>query len=92
MTDDRWGPCDCDADEFGSHWKGCHLRPVERKKGEFVDACEGGATAAIESYLFLLDEGMSPTEAKEVVVDESGESAACFAGIGSCCGGGCKHG
>lgn len=98
MTD-RWGRCECaddvDPDEDawdGSHWKGCHLRPMQITKAEFVVACEGGAAAAIESYQFGINEGMLPETAKDWAVDEAEESGACFAGIGSCYGGGCKHG
>lgn len=95
--DGPWGPCECfdpdDPDETdGTHWKGCHLRPMELTKAEFVHACEGGANAAIETYQFYLDDGMDPDTAKELAVDEAVESGACFAGIGSCYGGGCKHG
>jgi len=93
VIDTRWGACECEADGVGTHWKGCHLRPMELTKSEFVDACEGGAKAAIETYRWCIEsEGMTPEEALEISVDEAGESGACFAGIGSCCGGGCKHG
>ncbi len=90
-----WGPCECDDEDdgVGTHWKGCHLRPMELTKGEFVVACEGGVSAAIDTYLWCVnEEGMPSDEAKEVAVSEAGESGACFAGIGSCSGGGCKHG
>ena len=91
--DDRWGPCECDEEKVGTHWKGCHLRPMELTKSEFVYACEGGASAAIDTYLWCVsEENMTPEDAKEVAVDEAGESSTCFAGIGSCYGGGCKHG
>lgn len=95
MTEDEgpWGPCECDQEEVGTHWKGCHKRPMELTKAEFVYACEGCAGAAIDTYRWCIDEeGMSPEEAKETAVDESVESGVCFAGIGSCYGGGCKHG
>ena len=93
VTDtDRWGPCGCDVGEVGTHWKGCHLRPMEQTKADFVVAAEGGASAAIDTYRWCVEEGMSPEEAKEVVVAEAAEAAACWAGIGSCYGGGCKHG
>lgn len=92
VTDEPWGPCECDEDVVGAHWKGCHLRSMDFTKADFVWAAEGGARAAIESYQFMLDEGFSPDEAKQSAVDEAQESAVCFAGIGSCYGGGCKHG
>ena len=96
--DSPWGPCECaedvDPDETwdGTHWKGCHKRPMEITKGEFVDACEAGAASAISAYQFCLDEGMTSEDAEECAVSEAGESGACYAGIGSCSGGGCKHG
>lgn len=90
--DDRWGPCECDEANVDTHWKGCFERPMELTKAEFVYACEGGASAAIDAYRWCIEEGMSPEDAKEVAVDEAAESGACFAGIGSCYGGGCKHG
>jgi hypothetical protein len=65
---------------------------MELTKGEFVTACEGTAAAAIDTYRWCVEEeGMTPEEAKESAVDEASESGACFAGIGSCYGGGCKH-
>ena len=96
MPDDSTIPdeavCDCEADEVGTHWKGCEHRPMELTKGEFVTACEGGAAAAIDTYRWCVEEeGMTPEEAKRSAVDEASESGACFAGIGSCYGGGCKH-
>ena len=84
--------CDCEAEETGTHWKGCEYRPMELTKGEFVTACEGGAAAVIDTYRWCIEEeGMTSDAAKEIAVDEARESAACFAGIGSCYGGGCKH-
>ena len=77
----------------GTHWKGCHLRPMDLTKADFVAACEGWAGAAIDAYRWCVDEeGMTFDEAKRVAVDEANESGACFAGIGSCYRGGCKHG
>lgn len=92
MRLERFGLCECDEEELSAHWKGCHLLPMELTKAQFVTACEGGAAAAIDSYQFLLNDGFSPEEAKEMAVSEAEESGACFAGIGSCYGGGCKHG
>ena len=93
MADDgQWGPCECDAETVGTHAKFCHLRPMELTKAEFVASCEGGAGAAIDDYVFFLTEGNSPESAKAQAIDQAGESGACFAGIGSCYGGGCKHG
>lgn len=93
INDDRFGPCDCeDAYTFGIHNDSCHLRPMNLTKAEFVYSCEGGAKAAIVTYRWCVEEeGMTPDEAVSLVVDEAGESGACFAGIGSCGGGGCKH-
>ena len=94
QTDDGpWGPCECEPEVAGTHWKGCHLRPMEMTKAEFVIACEGGAGAAIDTYRWCVEEeGMPPEEARDLAIDEAIESGACFAGIGSCYGGGCKHG
>lgn len=87
-----WGPCTCEEEAVGTHWKGCHLRPMQLTKADFVSACEGGAGAAIDDYVFFLAEGESPEDAKQQAIEQASESGACFAGIGSCCGGGCKHG
>lgn len=75
------------------HHPSCEQAPMEMTKQEFVDAAVGGVEGSIGTYLFLVnDEGMTYEQALETVLDEAEESASCFAGIGSCGGGGCKHG
>lgn len=75
-----------------SHDETCPKHPMEQTKGEFVTAARGGAAAAIQAYQFLISDGFSAEAAAEQAVDESEESAICFAGIGSCGRGWCKHG
>lgn len=80
--------CETDTDE---HDERCDMAPMKLTKEAFVDAAEGGAKAAVEDYLFMVEEGFSHDEALSVAIDQARESAACFAGVGSCGGGGCKH-
>ena len=60
-------------------------------KGSFVAGAESTARAAIGSFLMMREEGFSIEEATDQAVDEANESATCFAGIGSCGRGWCKH-
>jgi hypothetical protein len=60
-------------------------------KAGFVDAAAAGVEAALESYKTLIGMDYTEEDARESAVEETRESAACFAGIGSCGGGGCKH-
>lgn len=81
--------CKTDTDE---HDERCERSPMNLTKQEFVDAAAGGSKAAIESYLFLVnEEKLTHEEAMEMTLTEADESASCWAGIGSCGGGGCKH-
>jgi len=52
---------------------------------------EQGARAAINSFLMMREEGFGIEEATDMAVEEASESAVCFAGIGSCGRGWCKH-
>lgn len=87
MTTKRCEECDSE-----NHAEWCSKASVTMTKKEFVDGAEGGVRAAIESYEFMLDYGDSKEGALEIVINEAIESASCFMGIGSCGGGGCKHG
>ncbi len=58
----------------------------------FINVLEGNVQAAFESYKILLNMGWAKEEALELVLEETREAAACYAGLGSCGTGGCKHG
>jgi hypothetical protein len=77
--------------EHNIHDATCPESAMVLTKAQFVSAAEGGALAAIEAYRILLDNGDSPEQALELAVDEASEGAMCFAGIGSCGRGWCKH-
>ena len=85
-------PLNCDYGCEDVHDDRCELAELGWTKAEFVSAIEGCAAAAIDTYLFLMDEGDSAEQAKEISVEEAIEAATCAAGIGSCGGGGCLHG
>lgn len=57
----------------------------------FVNAVESSTRSAFTSYKTLIDMGFTNKDALEMVIEEARESAACFAGVGSCGTGGCKH-
>ena len=58
----------------------------------FVNVAEGNVQVAFDSYQILLDMGMTKKDALELVLEETREAAACYARLGSCGNGGCKHG
>jgi hypothetical protein len=70
-------------------------------KREFVDCQRSAAQHALDSWRILSEEPddflirddreFSGEEKVEIVVGEVEESATCFAGIGSCGRGWCKH-
>ncbi len=82
--------CECLVSNY-EHQPYCDLARMPLSKAGFVDATEGAIRAAFESYRILLGMKFSGKAAVEMAVEEIRESAACFAGIGSCGGGGCKH-
>ena len=84
MTDD----CDCPS---GAHNLHCGLALMKITKEAFVIAAEGGVKAAFEAYKILVGMGYTDKNAQAIVIEEAEESASCFAGIGSCGSGGCKH-
>lgn len=81
--------CDCPS---GVHEPRCELASMSLTKAGFVDAAEGGVRAALEAYKLLVRMGYTDEDATTMATEETRESATCFAGIGSCGGGGCKHG
>lgn len=62
-------------------------------KRRFVEYLETAAQHGIEQYRFFAEECPedSVESLTEQAVDQVVESASCYAGIGSCGGGGCKH-
>lgn len=64
-------------------------------KHEWVEFLKGAAAQAITAYRVLTEDeegvGFGPEEAAQLAVDEVDESATCYAGIGSCGRGWCKH-
>ncbi|KKM02803.1 hypothetical protein LCGC14_1780750 [marine sediment metagenome] len=83
---------DCDCYPFDSkHDQHCERASMKITKAAFVVAAEGGVKAAFESYKTLIGMGFVDEDALEMAIEETRESATCFAGIGSCGGGGCKH-
>lgn len=81
------------CEEEGTHAEWCESAQMALSKRDFVSAATNGVRAAFHSYTICVETlGMSREEATEMVIDEAEESASCFAGIGSCYGGGCKHG
>ena len=58
----------------------------------FINLAEGIIQDAFDSYQILLDMGMTEEDALEIILEETREAAACYAGVGSCGNGGCKHG
>lgn len=61
-------------------------------KQEFVDLTERAARMAFENYDRVVEYcGYEGQEARDLSIEEIVESATCWAGIGSCGGGGCKH-
>ncbi len=64
---------------------------MQQTKREFVDTALATAKIAIDTFAFLRSDGFSVSEAAEIASEEAAEGASCFAGIGSCGGGGCKH-
>ena len=83
--------CDICERPIPEHDDWCELAPMFITKEAFITAVEGGVKTAIESYEILLGMGYTNTDALQNVIDESVEAASCFAGIGSCASGGCKH-
>ena len=62
-------------------------------KRDFVERMRSAAAQAIDAYVFMLvEEGFDPELSKEEAIAEVAEVAACFAGIGSCGRGWCRHG
>lgn len=91
MNDVR--PCVPEWCESGGepHNQVCDNAPMEAMtKREFVGSMHAAAEQAIGAYQFLLGEGFE-ADAKEMALAEVEESAICFAGIGSCGRGWCKH-
>ena len=86
--------CKCQPGGVQEHEPYCELAPLDafKTKDAFLEGAETSARADAEVYRICRDdEGMSHEEALEQVVYDAREAAACFAGIGSCYGGGCKH-
>ena len=81
----------CDCESLPDHESRCELAPMTISKAGFVTSAEGGVRAAFESYKILIGMDFTVKDAQEMVIEETRESASCFAGIGSCGGGGCKH-
>ena len=93
MSNEAVTGCDCDGWFGDKHAPQCGLATMMITKAAFVDAAESAARHAFESYLICLDIGdFSPNESRDMVIEEVRESASCYAGIGPCGGGGCKHG
>jgi hypothetical protein len=94
----RWVCCPewCEEEAVDQHSPTCpdHLMTATdgQTKAEFVGMCENIAKAAITAYKFMLEDGSTDNEAVEQAVEEEVEAAVCFAGIGSCGRGWCKHG
>jgi hypothetical protein len=76
----------------GTHDQTCPDAFMDRyRKGDFVAGAEQSARAAIASFLMMREEGFSVTDSTSMAVEEANEGAMCFAGIGSCGRGWCKH-
>lgn len=62
-------------------------------KYEFVEFQRTAANLAIDAYIVLEDDDFewTPEQVREMAVDNVGESATCYAGIGSCGRGWCDH-
>lgn len=81
----------CESSD-GSHDKTCPDAFMDRyRKGDFVAGAEQSARAAIGSFLMMREEGFSVEDSTAQAIEEAHESAFCFAGIGSCGRGWCKH-
>jgi hypothetical protein len=84
----------CDEDGDG-HSPTCpnHLLDdgLAMTKARFVEFNAIAADLACDAYQLMRDEGFDHDEAKEMAIAEAEEGATCYAGIGSCGRGWCKH-
>jgi hypothetical protein len=84
----------CDEDDEG-HLPTCPNHLLDEgstmTKGRFVEISAIAADLACDAYKTMRDEGFSHEQAKEAAVQDAEEGATCYAGIGSCGRGWCKH-
>lgn len=97
--------CYCDAETLNSAWgdQGWnHMQscpqfpmggtPAPWTKAEYVTDTQAKAKHAIALYRMLLNDlDLTSDDAMKMAVDQIGEDAACYAGIGQCLYGSCQH-
>lgn len=83
---------ECDYYSEGEpHDEFCPHAPFVITRGGVVDSSVASAQIAIDAFVFLRSVGSSEHDAREMAIEDAREAASCFAGVGSCGRGWCKH-